>query len=134
MSRSYTSLYLYYLYIHGAGLIWLPLPQPQVQQGQVGTYTDYATPLEYMITPEIGDCTYDEQRATTKTDDVQTYVDGITDKYATGIAPINFNVAMAPEINVRGVGIKGPSASAGTTFSSLSGNSYEVRRHTDLSM
>lgn len=32
----------------------------QVQQGQSGTYTSYATPLEYMITSENGDCLYAE--------------------------------------------------------------------------
>lgn len=99
----------------------------QVQQGQVGTYTDYATPLEYLITPEIGDCTYDEQRANLKIETVDAYVDDITDRYATGISPINFNIGMAPEISAGGAGVKGPSASAATTFSSLSGNAYEVR-------
>lgn len=32
-----------------------------VQQGQLGSYAMFATPWEYRISPEVGDCIYDEQ-------------------------------------------------------------------------
>lgn len=63
----------------------------QVQQGQTGTAVEYATPHEYMVTSQTGDCVSDESSSTTATTTTAAYVISVTNKYAAGRTPINFN-------------------------------------------
>lgn len=102
----------------------------QVQQGQTGSAVNFATPAEYLITPEVGDCTYDEKSATTKTDTAASFQKNTYERHAGGVAPIRFSqsATVGAEAGIPGIGTASGSTTAGyeTTFSSLVGNSEET--------
>lgn len=80
----------------------------------------YATPTEYMITPEIGDCTTDETQSTKENSNAQSFQKQTYERHAVGLAPITVSGTVG---NAAGTA----SASASTTLSALVGNSQETQ-------
>ena len=63
----------------------------QVQQGQTGTSVAYATPIEYLITPEVGDCFYDQQSAETRSNSAREFQQQVYGRHAGGLAPVAYS-------------------------------------------
>jgi hypothetical protein len=94
-----------------------------VQQGQSGNYVSFSTPLEYMITPEHGDCSYDERSATTSRGSALAFIEGVLDLYTSSHDPIIFTSETLPAEETTGVR---PGNVSGTV-AALVGNSEEAK-------
>ena len=57
-----------------------------VQQGQTGQYASFATPREYRVTPELGDCIFDQKSVTTITKSSIGFLEALANRQADGLA------------------------------------------------
>jgi hypothetical protein len=74
----------------------LVLAIPQVQQGQSGTYTAYSTPIEYLITPESGDCLYTDPPWSASVLSAEACMGQVLARYSPRLGPIRFTKKTQP--------------------------------------